>query len=421
MSTATADISATYFPVVPAAFWEQAFDATEGCTRPAVLKVPERSGQLFPMEDVLALGANIINAGDVSVNVDGTLLKNPVLPGTPPTTVEEFERYLSDLAEQNNAQAVTYTRDYCLRHSDRVAMMTRSFISGYVDRRGIPAPGINVVYIAGHYQETWIGLHNDACNTFLVPVYGRKKIMLWPPEYFADAGLEEKAAFNGVCFGHVDVLPYAADAVVLEAKPGEILFIPENWWHYNQLPTAETSLALSIGVFSNGTPAAAVQPAIKAALQMPQFNQRAESYNRLPGGVIDSLADVALPTAAQNILQAIQDSLSLQILAGSTSSGVIGGGGTLREVPVLSADTSLRGRPDCPVILLHAGDGSGLLFALGAMTKQPAAAQITCLIERLASGDPFLLGDAITQPEHAETVITLARTLCARGILDLDG
>ncbi|MFD7229424.1 cupin-like domain-containing protein [Streptomyces sp. NPDC059881] len=419
MTTADADTADLRFPEVPADFWEHALQATADCTRPAVLQVPAPSGRLFRMEDVLELGANIINAGDVSVNVDGTLIKNPVLPGTPPTNVAEFERYLADLAAQNRAQAVTYTRDYCLRHSDRVAMTTRSFISGFVDRRGIPAPGINVVYIAGHYQETWIGLHNDWCNTFLVPVHGRKKIMLWEPDYFADTGLEEKAAFNGICFGHIDVTPYATDALVLEAKPGEILFIPENWWHYNQLPAPETSLALSIGVFSNGTPAAAVQPAIKAALQLPQFNQRAESQPRLPGGVLTSLTDVELPTHAEALLQAIRDSFTVHQLARSTSSGVIGGGGVLREAPELTADSMLCGRPDSPVILLQTGDGTGLLFALGAMSRQSDAAHVTRLVEHLANGRPFRLDHTITEPEHAQAVTALARSLYERGVADL--
>ncbi|WP_432030115.1 cupin-like domain-containing protein [Streptomyces sp. 1222.5] len=421
MTTAPADPSAIRFPEVPADFWEQALQATADCTRPAVLPVPDPSGRLFRMEDVLELGANILNAGDVSVNVDGVLLKNPELPGTPPTNVAEFERYLAELAARNQAEAVTYTRDYCLRHSDRVAMMTRSFISGFVDRRGIPAPGINVVYIAGHYQETWIGLHNDWCNTFLVPVHGRKKIMLWEPGYFADKGLEEKAAFNGICFGHVDVAPYAADALVLEAAPGEILFIPENWWHYNQLPSAETSLALSIGVFSNGTPAAAFQPAIKAALQMPQFNERAESHPRLPGGVLTSLADVELPAHAEALLQAVRDSLTVHHLARSTSSGVIGGGGALREAPELTADSVLRGRADSPVVLLRTGDGTGLLFVLGGMSRQPDAAHVTHLVEHLTAGRPFRLEQAIARPEHAQAVTALARSLYERGVADLAG
>jgi hypothetical protein len=419
MTTAPAETTPIRFSEVPADFWEQALQATDGCTRPAVLKVPDPSGRLFPMEDVLELGANIINAGDVSLNVDGKLIKDPALPGTPPTTVAEFEQYLADLTAQNDAEAVTYTRDYCLRHSDRIAMMTRSFISGFVDRRGIPAPGINVVYIAGHYQETWIGLHNDWCNTFLVPVHGRKKIMLWQPDYFADAGLEEKAAFNGICFGHLDVTPYAADALVLEAKPGEILFIPENWWHYNQLPAAETSLALSIGVFSNGTPAATAQSAIKAALQMPQFNQRAQSHPRVPGGVLTSLADVELPTDTEALLQAIRDSLTVHQLARSTSNGVIGGGGALREAPELTTDSVLRGRQDSPVILLQTGDGTGLLFTLGAMHRQINAAQVASLIEHLANGQPFRLDQAIAEPEHAPAVTGLARSLYERGVAEL--
>ncbi|MGW1131041.1 cupin-like domain-containing protein [Streptomyces griseoluteus] len=419
MTTAPAENTAIRFPEVPADFWERALQATDGCTRPAVLKSPGPSGRLFRVEDVLELGADIINAGDVSLNIDGTLLENPVLPGTPPRTVAEFEQYLADLAAQNDAEAVTYTRDYCLRHSDRVAMMTRAFISGFVDRRGIPAPGINVVYIAGHYQETWIGLHNDWCDTFLVPVHGRKKIMLWEPAYFADAGLEEKAAFNGICFGHLDVSPYATDALVLEAEPGEILFIPENWWHYNQLPAAETSLALSIGVFSNGAPAAAAQPAIKAALQMPQFHRRAQSHPRLPGGVLTSLTEVELPADTEALLRAIRDSLAVQQLTRSTSNGVIGGGGVLREAPALTAESVLRGRRDSPVILLRTGDGTGLLFTLGAMHRQPDAAQVGGLIEHLATGRPFRLGQAIAEPGHAPAVTGLARSLYERGVADL--
>ncbi|WP_164417397.1 cupin-like domain-containing protein [Streptomyces salinarius] len=407
------------FPVIPQSFWDEAFEATAECTRPAVLKVPDPSGRLFRTEDVLELGASIIKSGDVSVNVDGTLVKNPVMPDTPPATVEEFEQFLSELALRNNARAVTYTRDYCLKHSDRVAMMTRAFTSGYVERLGVPTPGVNVVYIAGRYEETWIGLHNDFCSTFLVPVYGRKKIMLWPPEYFADSEHDKKPALNGVCFGHVDVSPYASDAVVLDAGPGEILFIPENWWHYNQLPGLETSLALSIGIFSNGTPANSAKPAIDAVLRMPQFSRRADSHDRLPGGVIDSLGEVTLSAATQELLHAIRDSVAVQMVARSTSNGVIGGGGNIRAAADITPATALRGRPDCPVILLRSGSDAGLLFALGSITKQPHIEQIAALVEHLGSTERFLLGDAIAHADHAAQVEELAQSLYRRGIIDI--
>lgn len=212
-------------PIVPISFWDDFVRLSYNKSRPVVMQQSTSTGPLFTLDEVFRLARNIVESRDMTVNADGEMLKQPAVPEFP-VDFEGFEAFVRCFAAQNNAHGITFTRDYCLKHSSTVTAKLRAFADGYTKRYGVPYPGANAVFIGGRYSSTWIGLHNDSCDTFLFPVYGRKRIMIWPPEYFESMALEKKSALNGVCFGHVDISSYAADAFVYEVAAGEIFFIP---------------------------------------------------------------------------------------------------------------------------------------------------------------------------------------------------
>ena len=399
-------------------FWDHAFAETDGFTRPAVLSLRQFGGTLFEVDELLELGSAMLAARDVGVNADGKLLREAELPERPPRTAAEFESFLGDLASLNGADSITYTRDYCLKYSNTVAMTVRAFMDGYVDRTGLPMPGINAVYIAGRYRATWIGLHNDFCSTFLVPVHGRKHMMFWEPEYLENAPHEKRPALNGVCYGHVDVSPYEPDALVLHAEPGEVLFIPERWWHYNFLPQAESSLALSIGVFRNGTVADSADAAIQTVLSMPGAQRQAQPYDRTPAGVVEDLAAVPLPEDLEQLVEAIRAALKVGIITTSTSNGVIAGSGPIRpEVPITD-ETVLAGKANARVVLINVG-GSGLLVALGKVVRVSEYQALSSLVRRLASTDAFRLRECVAEGDDPSEAQKWASWLYVRGAADI--
>ncbi|MEY2233074.1 cupin-like domain-containing protein [Streptomyces sp. BF23-19] len=408
-------------PLISEKFWDEIMAATDGGAKPAVISLGELQGKIFPVTDILDLAAAVFQDGDVSVNADGSMLTEPKYSGRVPSTVADFEQFILETAAANDAESIILSKSYCLKYSDRVAMMARSFISGYVERLGIPDPGINAVLIAGHYKETWIGLHNDFCSTFLNPVYGRKKVMMWPPEYFDEVGLEKTLAVGGYRFGRVDVDPYAKDAVTFSVEPGEFLFIPANWWHYNRLPGRETSLALSLGIFADGTVRENSKRALSVALESDLGKQTLEPWNGISAGTIDSLESIELPNQLEGLMGAIRENLLIQMLARSSARGVIAGGSAFRDARPIASDSILQGRSDAPVILLKQDDGSGLLFALGAIIKIRSAAQVEKFVSQLATGKPFNILKTAGPGEAAKAAEELSSWLYVRGGVEIIG
>ena len=151
-------------PTVPAAFWEHFVSLSDDKTQPVVLEQDTLIEPLLSLEDAFDLARNVVESGDMTVNADGQMLKQPAVPNFPPD-FDGFEQFVRDFAALNNADGITFTRDYCLKHSNTVTTKLRAFTHGYNERYGMPYPGANAVFIGGRYRSSWIGPHNDSCDT----------------------------------------------------------------------------------------------------------------------------------------------------------------------------------------------------------------------------------------------------------------
>lgn len=230
------------------AWWENLRVRSEDWSIPAVVARPSLPG--LGESEIIDLHNRVVDSHQLSENINGRRTSGMRFPAEPPRSLRDYPEYASNLLDLNSASACTYTRDYCLSVSPRATSAVLEFIQPFTERFGVPDKGINVVLIGGSYAETWIGLHNDFCRTVLMPFSGRKEMLLWEPDYFDGRLTETGPSANGRCFGPVDVGVYSKDAVVCRATAGEVIFIPERWWHYNQLPESEPTLTLSIGMFS---------------------------------------------------------------------------------------------------------------------------------------------------------------------------
>jgi hypothetical protein len=405
-------------PTVPAAFWEYFVSLSYDKTQPVVLEQDTLIEPLLSLEDAFDLARNVVESGDMTVNADGQMLKQPAVPNFPPD-FDGFEQFVRDFAALNNADGITFTRDYCLKHSSIVTTKLRAFTHGYNERYGVPFPGANAVFIGGRYRSTWIGLHNDSCDTFLFPLYGRKRMMIWPPAYFDDMALEKKSALNGVCFGHIDVTPYAADATIYEVGPGEIFFIPAGWWHYNKLEELETTLTVSVGMFSHGTAQGFCENPIKAAMVSRAGTALTGAIAQIPSGVFESLADVTLPSTVAQFVDSIRDNSKIQMLLKLSANGII------RDRTVGHPGSAecwlrvIRARADSPLYMLALDKEAGLLFAGGAMLSVGHLQEVRTLINVLQGEAPITLAEALPEQADNEQVHAVVRWLYEQAAIDV--
>lgn len=405
---------------VPELFWNDICALTNNFTSPCLIRAIDLlDKQPLELGDALELARKVVDSKDMSINVDGDLCMEAEIPTSRPGTLQEYTQFVDDMLSVNGARAVTFTRDYCLKHSSRVAMKVRSFMNGYVQRRGVPYPGVNAVLIAGKYAETWIGLHNDYCNTFLFTFYGKKRFHLWPPTYFSPDSFIQRKSKNGICFGHVDVSRYVEDAETFDVNAGDLLFIPANWWHYNQMEQAETTLGISVGVFENGSVESFLGGAL-IGVSEPKKNislsllgisneQRSRIYSK----------DVVLPEPVVFALSQMKESLQTQVLLMQTSNGVLGGGEAYREISHFSTKDIFVRRGDCPVFALPSG-GAVVLVCIGRMLRIKRAHDLSAMIDLIVSGNSFSVAqlNLSTEVEHEATDVV--QWLFSRGILEFE-
>lgn len=416
-STTTARFIINNTPSVAAAFWEEFVSLSHDRSQPVVLEQGALMEQLLSLEDVFQLAKNIVDSGDMTVNADGKMLKQPSVPEFP-LGFDGFEAFVRRFAALNNADAITFTRDYCLKHSSTVAAKLRAFTHGYIERYGMPYPGANAVFIGGRYRSTWIGLHNDSCDSFLFPVFGRKRMLIWPPTYFKNMALEKKSALNGVCFGHIDISPYEADAIIYEVAAGEIFFIPAGWWHYNKLEELETTLTLSVGMFCHGTVQGFCENPIKASMVSTAGKAPMGVLDYWPGQVFGSLADVPLPAQATRFIDTIRDNSKIQMLLKLSANGIIRDRTSDRSDAVHWPSQVISGRPDSPLFLLVLDAESGLLFAGGAMLRVEQFETVRGLVTLLQNTASLSIAQLMRE-QSCEQTLTVLQWLYAQAAIDV--
>jgi hypothetical protein len=262
-------------------------------------------------------------------------------------------------------------------------------------------------------------LHNDSCDTFLFPLYGKKRMMIWRPEYFDAMALEKKSALNGVCFGHIDIGPYAKDAVIHEVSAGEILFIPAGWWHYNKLEDLETTLTLSVGMFSHGTAQEFCKNPMKASIASKAANASLGTIPQLSTRVFQSLSGIELPQQAAQFIDSIRDNCKLQMLLKLSANGIIRDRATEGGSASVSLDTPIAGRPDSPLFLIALDGDSGLLFAAGEMIRVSNFRQVHNLVTRLQTGAPFNPHTLVDEAEQEHEFLELLQWLNACAAVDV--
>lgn len=402
---------------VPAGFWEQFAIRSAGATRPAVLDVRNFPEALFSPEDGVGLARQMVALADLSVNIGGSLRNDPHLV-PPPVDAIEYASFVDRFAAANDAETITFTRDYCFKYSPQLARKVRAFIHGFVRTRGVPTPGVNGVFIGGRYRATWIGLHNDFCDTFLVPAIGRKEMLLWPPAYFQNEPLIRAPSLNGICYGHVDLAPYRRDASVFPVEPGEILFIPANWWHYNDLPAPELTMTLSLGVFANASTGDVVQRAMNAALALTDAGRLPIASSLIEQNILSKdLTEVSVDARADRTIEAARYFLRLHALLASSCCGVLGCA-EYRNVAPGERFECIVGLEDSAIYLVT-GEDRCLLIAGGSVRRAVDSPGLRDLVRRVNAHVPFAISELREVTDDVSPLLDVLAWLYSMGCIEL--
>ena len=98
--------------------------------------------------------------------------------------------------------------------------------------------------------DTITPLHHDTMNILFCQVYGRKRIMLIPPDE-SPWLYNELGVYSEVDFENPDLENYPlfqhVDPIEVVVNPGEALFIPVGWWHH--VRSLDTSISVSFTNF----------------------------------------------------------------------------------------------------------------------------------------------------------------------------
>jgi hypothetical protein len=269
-------------------------------------------------------------------------------------------------------------------HDDLVWRRVRQFLRGLYGVTGLPGEEAKMTLFLGNYARTPFGLHRGRSANFMFVVDGRKRIRAWPDEFFR--GKPDMT-------NRLDYERYNDASVVLDARPGDIIFWPASYWHIGE-DAGGPSIALSLALFMEPQPGAELARAVEQGAARRSVGAR---QRRLTTG--DRIkADVHRDLRALRQLgrgPALAPTLAADHLNRMTGAGFV-------RVPppapprALGDDEVVRSDADFPLRWARIGDeivcsANGHAFAL------PHDPQMSSLLRRLSSPAAVRVGDLIAR------------------------
>lgn len=274
-----------------------------------------------------------------------------------------------------------------------ICKRTMSFLAELHRRVGAPLGGATLDLFHANTQSGFTGLHKDSQDVFTFLVRGYKRFYLWPFEYFrSEAGLLPAQSLGSSALRHVNWREHLEHAVMIEGRPGDVLYWPAAWWHVAESSEGGAT-TLALGVMHEGDPFQAATAAI-AALE----SQGVSLGERLHGPSSDVVQELDVRMTART--SALSNPRFQQALDAAELGRVTGCG--LRELPPLLPRAELA---DNDVIALSAPGGFALLqrgadvvwSACGRSHTFPNIEEIRGLLERLPQRTSWRVGNLLDE------------------------
>lgn len=154
------------------------------------------------------------------------------LPRSEDKSITEYSDRLSQMVGDRD---FTLLIDHAQAHDFELWRTMRSFVSGLVDRIGVPLRNEILIYVS-KAQKTAIGMHQDPYSNFLFQLRGKKRFYLWPAEVFRSRPELMRTS---------RLAEVRDQATVVDSKPGDLLYIPSDYYHFAEA-SGDLSIHLSI-------------------------------------------------------------------------------------------------------------------------------------------------------------------------------
>ena len=230
--------------------WHLIFEKTENLTKPAKFSRSEL-GEFgtFDIQITLDMINNIIRKGNIIFKANDVSQKYYNLPKDD-ITINNLDYYFDKASSMNLGKAVTISKNYCLESSVAVKHKVEAFTSGYIAEKNIVTPGVNTTLEVGNHKTDSQTLRQDFCDSFEFNLLGKKNIYLWPPCYFNNFDYDQTRVTNGIAIKENYIKEHLNYASEIKLSPGEMFFIPQDWWWHTKGNPLTTSLTLDIGIFN---------------------------------------------------------------------------------------------------------------------------------------------------------------------------
>jgi len=245
-------------------------------------------------------------------------------------------------------------------------------------------PMVEGVLFFGNYDKTPRGIHIDPVDVFQFVIEGRKKMYLWPKEFFQGGDNDERL--------HSDFAVLRRDALILEGEPGDVIFWPSSYWHVGE-SVGGLSISLSL----------ALQPLEPSSEILEHLKQYIEET------VSASLTDGSFPTTPKQLEESAEmisrvTKLALKALQKANRDPAFaeavqvcwldrlsGSGSDPVPAPLplkaLADDAFVQGSPQYPILWIPVANHQVACSANGHSFTVPADPKIIELLKRLNSGE----------------------------------
>jgi 50S ribosomal protein L16 3-hydroxylase len=380
---------------VPEAFWDRFMQDGSDRSPRCLERLPVPLAESAEVFEVVKKTSAASRQGDRRSPVRFLMEEEFVLVGpmldryVPREEDASLEAYADRITSSINGRRFGLALNLFHVHDWRLWMRMREFGRGYAKR--MPAHYVHPAIFLGNYDRTPFGIHRDPVTAFMFVMQGRKRLHLWPPDYFKDESDPRRA------HSYKQLLP---DALTLEGGPGDVLFWPPGYWHVGESLGGEMSMSLNIG-YHAWHPFDGLQERLEAQSQPSEESAPVEPFDleRLRQsasaltGEIDRRAQ-ALRDAARD--PAFRHSMEVGWLKHLTGSGY-------DPVPdalpwkKLEDEAVVRACPEYPIRWLPAPERKVVLSAHGLSFTLPANPRVLQLVERLNRGEALPVDLLITE------------------------
>lgn len=297
----------------------------------------------------------------------------------------------------------------------------RRAVTDLVETTGVPTDGVDTDTFLGAYSSTPRGIHTDQASTFMHILHGRKRMLVWPPNYFSEENAEIVGTPLRKTVLQCDLERALADAEVLEGEVGDILYWPASYWHLSTSDRPrEFSIAVNIGLFIGEADRAMLysvtQRALQSALRPFSAHQYYDVNQAIPEVEATALARLRKLISGPVIEEEIADQWCRRLSSG----GFRDPPPVLEIIPSYSEESQFRLAAEYgKVVFWKVRSRQLVVYGFGQAVSLPLSDALLAKLSELAKGGQVrashmlaLLEDASENPKEARDY--LRRLLTSR-------